>query len=413
MATLTAAEGLGRLLNFGFYILAARELAPPAFGSLRYTIVLATLGFALLQVLAWTLTRELGAARGDPDATAKVLGTNLAAAAVVLLASVLLCLAAAAAGLTGTASVSGLLVVLVGLAVFQLYYATARGTRRNTRAAVTVVGASGAQLIGFGALAALSDPSAEIAVVLFGASSLVPVLILEGARPLLRRSTIRGDRATLRATLRLATPLLAAEIGYLVWLSADQIWVESRLSARDLGIYAAAKTLAQLFVVLPSGVAGVLVPRVAELRARGADSHAWRLVLTATAALLAVSSVLAVGAALEADTLLDALYGPNYTPAASSFSWLAVAMTLYAGFSGLTTGALGWGRPGVYTAGILVAATLQVILLATLEPATPRDTAVAVAVSITGALATVAVLLALRPFRGTDRKLPEDGPDSG
>jgi len=402
MMGLSAAEALARVLSFGYYLLAARELAPAGFGTLRYTILLATVAFGLLQVLTWTLTRELGAARGDPRAGAAVLGTGLAVAGSLWAASALACVAAAVAGLTGSATAAGLVAVLSGSAVFQVYYGVARGVGEMGRAAGTYIGASAAQVAGFALLVVITDPSPEAAVAVYSLSSVVPVLVQELARPLLFRAGLSADRAALHAIVAIGGPLVAAQVGFLVWFSADQVWVEAQLGGRELGLYAAAKNLAQLFLVLPSGVAGVLIPRLAELQARGAMRRAQHMVAATTAGLLAATALLALVTSLLAAPLLEALYGASYRPAATPFTWLAVGMTAYAGFAALTSAAIGLGRPGVYTAGILLAAGLEVAWLLVVDTARSESAAIAVAGSIGIALSFVAVLLVRRPLgRGT------------
>ena len=179
MASLTLAEGGSRLLSFAFYLLAAHTLTTAGFGEVRYTITLSALAFAVGQVVVTGLARELGAARGDADRTGAVLGSSLAAAAVVVGASAVVAAAAVAAGALPGANALGLLVTLGGLAVFQLYYGIGRGIGESLRPALTYVGGSLAQLVVFAAIALVADPGPTIALVVYGLASVVPVAWLE------------------------------------------------------------------------------------------------------------------------------------------------------------------------------------------------------------------------------------------
>src|SRR3954453_4016374 len=125
MAILTLAEGLARGLSFGFYLLAAHALTPSSFGVVQYTIALATVTLAPVQLVGIALRRELGADRGDQDATLATLGSGLAISIGGLGLALALTGIAAAIGLTGTADVTGLLAVIAGLAAFEIYYAIA------------------------------------------------------------------------------------------------------------------------------------------------------------------------------------------------------------------------------------------------------------------------------------------------
>lgn len=397
MAALTFAEGAARLLSFGFYLVAARLLTTGEFGVVRYTIALSLLAFAGLQVLVTGLMRELGAGRADPERAPAAIGTTLAAAGVVLAGSLALCAIAGATGLTGSADLLGLVVCLAGLSVFQLYYAAARGLGDPRRAVIAYAGGSLVQLVAC-AVALAIHPTVTTALLVFGLSSLVPILACELYRPILRRLSFSGH--VMRRLRVLSGPLLVAQVGFLVWLTADLVWVDRTLGERELGLYGAAKTVSQVLIILPAGVAGALLPRVAELRAAGRSDTARRLVYGAAAGLLV--STLAVVALVIAgrSTVLEVLFGDAYGAAAPALVGLALGMAAYAAFVGLTEGAVGWGRPGVYSAGIVVAAGTEVLALLSLsDEAGISAAAWASAGSMALGLGTVVLLIVLRPLR--------------
>jgi O-antigen/teichoic acid export membrane protein len=389
MIGVTASEAGARLLSFCFYLLAAREFTTHGFGVVRYTITLSLLAFGATQVLVNAMTREVGAARGDGRRTAEVLGSSLAIGAVVLPGSVALCLAAAAAGLTDGADTAGLVAALIGLAGLQLYYGAARGLGDIARAASTYAGGSLIQLAVFGVIAALSQATPRTALLIYGLSSLVPLLLWELRRPVLWKTTLAVSRTTARRVLTLARPLLVAELCYLIWLSADLVWVQHALGTTQVGLYGAAKTLIQILFVIPAGVTAVLMPRVAELQTGGDTVRARRLVFAMTGGVLAASALVGIVVIALRSPLLGVLYGDAYRASASSLVILTVGAVANAGFVVLTTSAVGWGRPGVYTAGMALAAACELALLAVL----PGDhiTTAAWAVSGSIALAFVAV----------------------
>jgi O-antigen/teichoic acid export membrane protein len=411
MVGVTASEAVARLLSFCFYLLAARELTTHGFGVVRYTITLSLLAFGATQVLVNAMTREVGAARGDRRRTADVLGSSLTIGGVVLPGSVALCLAAAAAGLTEGADTAGLVAALIGLAALQLYYGAARGLGDIARAASTYSGASLVQLVAFGIIAAMSQASPRTALLVYGLSSLVPLLVWELCRPVLWRSTLSFSAATARRVLRLAGPLLLAELCYLIWLSADQIWVQHVLGTTEVGLYGAAKTLTQVLFVIPAGVTAVLMPRVAELQTAGATRRARRLVFATTGGVLAACGAVGLVVIALRSPLLGLLYGDAYRAAASSLVILTLGTIANAGFVVLTTSAVGWGRPGVYTAGMALAAVCELALLAALPEDHITTAAWAVSGSIALALVAVAAYLFIAGGRQTASALR--GPSGG
>jgi O-antigen/teichoic acid export membrane protein len=398
MAALTASEGGARLLSFCFYLLAAREFTTAGFGEVRYTIALSVLAFGAAQVLANSLTREVGAARGDRLRTAEVLGSGVLLAVIVLAATIALCLVAAAVGLTQGADTVGLVAAVIGLAGFQLYYGVARGLGGKLRPASTYLGGSLLQLVAFAVVVVVSQPTPRTALLIFGFSSLVPVLMWELVDPVLLRRGLVVGREAVRRLIRLGTPLLFAELAYLVWLSADQIWVQHAFGSSEVGIYSAAKNLIQVLYVIPAGTTAVLMPRVAELRTAEDVRHARRLVAITTAGVVGVCGVIGLAVIAVRAPLLGALYGDAYRAGANSLLILTLGSVANAAFVVLTTSAVGWGRPVVYSTAMGVAAVCELVGLAVLSSDHVTTAAWAVSGSITVALVVVAVWLFARPF---------------
>ncbi len=363
MMGLSAAEGGARLLSFGFYLIAARVLAPSDFGVVRYTITLSLVAFAGLQVLVKALMRELGGARGDVEHVREILGTGVVVSVLVFVASVILTILAAQAGLTGSAQPLGLVVVLAGTACFQLYYAVGRGIGLVARPALTYVGASACQLLVFGFLAAMFQPSVTVTLWIYGATGAIPLIVCEIFRPILRRNQLRVTSRAARILWLVSAPLILGQVAYIVWNSADQIWVESALGTTQVGLYAAAKNVSQMFIVLPAGVNGALLPRMAELRAAKRMPDALTLLYKTTLILVGASTLMALIVIVFRVDILEVLYGSAYTPAASQLAALAIAMTIYAGHFTLTGSAIGLGRPGISTSTILLAAIVETCVL--------------------------------------------------
>jgi O-antigen/teichoic acid export membrane protein len=409
IAIFVSSEGGARLLSFGFYLLAARVLTTHGFGVVRYTLTLSVLAFGVGQVLATALTREVGAARNEPARLGSVLGSGLAAGGAVVIGSCALCAGATLLGLTGSASPAGLVLTVAGFGVFQLYYGIGRGLGERMRPASTYLAASAVQLVALGALAVLTDPSPIDVLLAYALSNLVPVLAWEWRRPAIRgrRLAVAGDEFARIGAL--ARPLLLAELCWLVWLSADQVWVESVLGTRSVALYGAAKTLAQVLFVVPSGAMAVLLPRLAELRTAGEGQRARTLTAVATFGVLGVSAVLAPCIILLRSSLLTGLYGPAYGAAAPSLLLLALGTVASATFMTLTSAVIGWGRPRVYTAGIAGAAALELVLLAVLPDDSATSAAWAASVSIAVALVGVAAWLRARPL-GAEGRPPASTP---
>lgn len=386
MLLFTGAEGAARFLSFLFYILAARALDPHGFGVVRYTIVVSLIAFGALQVAVNAVSRELGAARDDAAATAELLGAALLAVAVSFALTVAACVAARLTGLIAGAPLLPLIVVVAGQTMFQAYYCIGRGLGRMAQPALSYVGASLAQLVAFALVVAVADPSPAAALYIFGASSAVPILLFESFRPMIFGQRLRLSRGALRLIWRTAAPMLLGQVCFVVWNSADQVWVQHSLGTVNVGFYGAARNLSQLLAVIPAGVAGVMLPGVAQLHAAGEPGKARRLTLAGTAAVMAGSGVIGAVVIVLRQPLLHDLYGSAYGAASGALFAVTVGMVLTAGVVAVANAAIGFGKARVSTAATGIAAIVEVAILVVGNGASPTFAGIAFAAGSAGAL---------------------------
>ncbi len=398
MIWLTAVEAAARILSFGFYLVAARVFTPHGFGVVQYTITVSLLAFGGIQVLMTAIIRELGVDRDDHVRTREVLGSSLAVAVALWAITSLLCLAAQAAGLATGASTLGLLAVLGGTAAFQIYYSIGRGLGDPGRQAASYAGASFAQLVMFGGLAILTHPTPTQALLIFGGSSFVPVLIYEWKRPVLRGRPLPVRRDVVRRLWLIGAPLLVAQACYLLWNSLDQLWVQGALGTYQVGLYASAKNISLALIVIPGGVTGVLLPRVAQLLRAGSPDAARRLIYWGTIGATAASAVIAAAIILLRVPLLGDLYGRPYRAAAGALAALSCGMVCYAAFASLIMAAVAWGRPKVYMAAIAVAAVIETLGFELLGCRNLVIAGIVYSVAIAVALLFLLMLLRARPL---------------
>jgi O-antigen/teichoic acid export membrane protein len=398
MAVLTLAEGVARGLSFGFYLLAAHALAPASFGVVQFTIALATVTLAPVQLVGIAIRRELGADRGDREATLETLGSGLAVSVGALAVALALSGLADAADLAETANVTGLLAVIAGLSAFEIYYAIARGRADFRRAAIAYAAGAALQLVVFGVITATTDPTPTAALCIFGASSLVPILVYEAWRPILRRTPLRIGRRSLEKLWAIGAPLAPGTVAFLVWNSADQIWVGNVFGSFDIGTYGAARNLSQILMVPIVGFTGALVPRVAELRTSGERDRAVRLISWTTWVLVGCCAAIALVLILGRTFLLETFYGAAYGAGANALIGLSVGMVAFGGFSALGHGSMGFGAPRIYSIGYVVAAVVEVALLLAFDWSQPYAAAWIFAGSIALGWAAMAVYLRFRPL---------------
>jgi O-antigen/teichoic acid export membrane protein len=371
---------------------------------------LAVLAVGPLLVTATATNRELGSSRDDPGRRDTVLASSLLVSVALWAGGATLAAIAVIAGLTGDANLAGLLAATVGLASFNLYYSVARGLGQLWRIAAAYAGGSAAQLIALLVLAAAGEPSTTLVLIVFGASALVPIVACEILRPVLWHHARHATREAIRALRRIAAPLWISQLFFLVWISADQIWVANEFGRDQLGFYSAAKTMAQVFFVLTAGANGILLPRVAHLRSSQGDQEARRLIRATVAAATLAAAILAAALIVAREPLLNALFGSDYSSAASSLAGLSVGMAVFVVISCLGAAAVGWGRPILLTLAFGMAGISETVLLLAIDPAHASGAAWINAASIGLGLVAAAAYLLLRPLRPSEGAAPEDAP---
>lgn len=365
MAWLSIVETIARILSFAYYMLAAQLLAPRGFGNLQYTITISMVAYGATQIFSTTLIRELGAARADEHRTAEVLGSALGLTGGIWAVTTAVCVILSGTGITSGVPTSGFLVAVAGNTSLQTYFSIARGAGDRPRQAAAYAGSSLVQVCTLAGFAAFGHVTPNIAIVIYGATSFVPIVVCELRSPILfGAGRLRFSRRAIRRLSNGAGPLLLAQVGYLAWTSLDQIWVRHALGSYQMGIYAAAKNLTMAVLVVPGGITGVILPRVSELKNAGRGEAARRIVNWGTGATLAISLAVVLGLAVLRIPLLDTFYGKQYSAAAESLIVLGLGMAAYATFTTLTMAAVGWGRADVYAGGIVLAAVLEALLLA-------------------------------------------------
>ncbi|HSU17099.1 flippase [Longimicrobium sp.] len=300
------------LLNVGVSVWMARYLGPEAFGGLNYAIALVGL-FAFIPYLGLDglVTRRLVE---EPENRDELLGTTVAlrlaagTAAAVLIGAVSL--------LRPGAGDTGWLVAVVAAGmVFDAFNSVdfwfqSRVESRyavQARTAAVAIGAalrvamilSRAPLVAFAAAATLQQA--------VQAAGLLYVYRRQGYS--LRRWRVVVHRA--RALVGQSWPLILSSAGSLIYLKIDQVMLGEMVGAREVGTYAVAARLSELWYFIPTTIGTSLLPMMVESKRMGEEAYQRRLqqmyVVMAWAGI-----VLAAGVSLTAGPMMDLMYGPQY-----------------------------------------------------------------------------------------------------
>ena len=337
-AALVSAALMGiSALAYVFTILAARTLAPHAYGELAALLGVALIGAVPAIGVQTATALALGGHRGDPAPLIR----RLHAAALVA------ALGVGVAGLLATAPVVWLLHVpdpaAVGWVVLLLlahtvvggYEGVLQGGGRYVRMAVVTTSFGAGKFAGGTTGLLLGDtPTAALAGMALGATLGAAAGWFGCGRPGLSRGIAGPARAALKAS--------AALLGFVLLLNLDVLLARHHLAASQAGEYAVAAVFAKIAFWLPQGVGVVLLPRLADAGSRR------RAVGSAVAVVAAVGVALAVGALALGGRALSLVGGSAYGSSLGGWAWLfavlgtllaAAQLLLYSGIAASDRGA--------------------------------------------------------------------------
>lgn len=349
---LPAWSALQMAVQMGVALLSARWLGPGDRGDLVLATTVATLMLLVSSMGAGLSSRVVLAEPGRWWTWSRYLGLAAALTVPHVLLSATVGLAVVLRLSTGDADIAVPFVVYSATALAaHLLREGLHGLGRHRTTMAIDVSAAAAQLLliaGLHAGGMLSPESALYAgAACYAAAITAQILVgraadVEGRdRPAVGLSEWWGETRTLFGISRFA---LVAAVGQSFVVNGDRLVLGSAGTPADVGIYAAASSLAQVAWVAPVALGPMLTRRVA-----GAGTLApWRAVFPRV---LALTAVLAVGVAAAGWFVIPFLLGDDFIPARDVLPILCLAALPYAsyhvdaaacaGLRDLRTGALG------------------------------------------------------------------------
>jgi O-antigen/teichoic acid export membrane protein len=299
------------VLAYAFTVLAARVLAPAAYGELAALMGLLLVGAVPSAGLQAAVALHLG--RHGLGQAADTRRLHLTAVGTALGVGVLGAAAAAPVvallHLSDPAAVAALVALLVPHTVIGGYQGILQGSGRYGRLSLVTAGFGTAKVLG-GVAGLLIGHTPTAALAGMAGGSCVGALLgwLGCGRPGVQRGIRRTGRHVLRAS--------GALLGFVVLLNLDLLLARHYLPAAAAGEYAVAALFAKVAFWLPQGVGVVLLPRLA-------DPDERRRALPAALGLItAIGVVLTLGTAALGASALPLVGGAAYGTGLGSASWL-------------------------------------------------------------------------------------------
>lgn len=355
---------LARLLGFGFSLVLARLLSPENYGYIQYTLTLA--GIVALLTMPFgqhVLARYVGGAQDRPAELDEFLST----AWIILLGLIVVTLAVAVPLLALSGNLNpGVIVVFLGFTLHYSYYGLARGFMASWRLMAAYLGSNLVQMIAIVVVYVIMgarDPMP--ALIIYGASYLLPIVLLQLSRPFPIRFRVfvpRLDYA--RRILKFTAPIWISHAAYIFYAGIDILLIERFLGTSAVGVYALTKTLTMLLSFVPAGVATVLLPKVAG----SGDQHRslmWNTIFVSLGANALVLIILLIGYR----PFIGFMFGDEYVVPLAALLMLALSEIGF-GIHGIVTAVLvGTDQPHWETLSRIVVVIVSLIAGVILIPA--------------------------------------------
>jgi len=429
LAISTVGAGAARAAGALAGVLSARLLGPEGKGQYALVVLAATVAGTLASAgLEHWVAREV-ARRSRPDEAPEGPGPAalgpvvrrhlvLSGAALAVLTLVAAVAVPAARATTGEVLAGGALAVAT--VVSMLLLAVPHGRLRmgvvavaTTAGAVTFVAWNGVLLAtGTRSVALAILGAAVAAVVIAGVALAGRGPDVDAADHRGKTEAVAGPARTHRQALRFGVPASVGEVIALAAARLDVVLVALLLDRRAAGLYVVALALGELLLVLPDGIALVVLPSTARAEAQGPAPvrvRTGRLLRWSVAAMAGAAVVMAV----LGGAVLELVFGPAFSGARAAVPAVLAGAVGFGAWKILAADLTARGRPGdrAWSAAL----GLAVMVLAELALAPRLGLAGAAAGSAIGSFTAAGALLqarrrALRRLRHPSMRSPVPSP---
>jgi len=345
---------LSRVLGLLFSTILAHFLIPDDFGYVRYAVTLAGILTIAASNSPVSIARFLAANPNDTKARDRYFTNGLVGFAIVLVISLLI--AVPVLRLMHALDI-GTISCVIGLAGFYCYLAIVRGLNSAWKMSLTYILNNVVLVVVLVVVFELFKIRTTLAaLVIYGLSNLAP-LALEVFRPMTLRFHFNLiSRKTLLELSRFAIPIVISSGAFAIWFGVDLLLVQN-FSPHQSGSYAAAKTLAQVYIFVPTAITMVLMPRVAALDLEKSK----RYVVGGALIALLISLIGFAIIYIYGPRIIAIAFGYRYIEAYIPLVVLSVGMCILSVYMVIEGFVIGRGRPKLTAQALLVAMTTTIL----------------------------------------------------
>jgi O-antigen/teichoic acid export membrane protein len=336
-------NAIARLLGLAFSLLLAGAFPVEDYGQIRYALAVASIvTIGTMPIGQHVISRFVSKYRNDAEDLDSILSNCFFILLVIALVTILI--ATPVLMLMGKFSI-GIMIIFLGQTLFYAYWGLSSGFLEARRLTAAYLGTNVLQVFFvFILIQSLHIHSTLLALTIYGVSHILPLIPLTIFWPLPGHIRFRLiDRKKINEVVNFSVPILISHACFTYSLSFDLLVLERWVTEAQLGAYSLSKTLATMFIIVPSGISTLLMPKVASSpRAEHRSMLAKMLVI----ALVVNAAILLVYVPLVGP-LTGRIFGNDYLVPLDISLLLSLYMILY-GIHGLVAAVfVGSGRPKI------------------------------------------------------------------
>jgi len=182
------------------------------------------------------------------------------------------------------------------------------------------------------------------------------------------RPVIRFDPRHWFSLLRMAAPVGAASVFFIIYTRTDLLMLELILGERSVGMYSVAYKLIGSLSIIPLAISTSLLPLLSHAFSEGESDEVRKMYGAAMSLAMALGLPIAVCGIVFPDAIIGLIFGPEFNPAAKAFQVLAGSMLLSFLLHVVATTGVAVGKVGLFAAYAGLLAFLNAALNAALIP---------------------------------------------
>jgi O-antigen/teichoic acid export membrane protein len=347
---LSIGTAIARILGLAFSLVLAAAFPAREYGEIRYAIAVASIvAIGTMPFGQHVIARFVSKYRNDEAKLDSVLSNSFLILPVIFVVTLLIALPVLL--MLGKFNI-GILFIFLGETLFYAYWGLSSGFLEPRRLTVAYLGSNLVQiLLVFVLIQLFGIRSPTLALAIYGLSYLLPLALLVIFWPLPGQVRLHLiDRNMISELLRFSLPIWVSHACYTFSLSIDFLLLERLGRASQLGAYSLSKTLATMFLIIPTGISTLLMPKVAASPNKGHGQLLTRLLIVS----LLVDGIALVFYMPLVQPLTQRIFGVDYLVSLGVSLLLSLYMIM-SGIHGLVTSVfVGSGKPQVESASRIV-----------------------------------------------------------